>query len=195
MKQIKIILVLLILTFVVGCCQYKELKTFTKCEFKLDRVENLKLAGVDIQNVKKLTDLHFLKAGKITSATLQGKLPLEFTVFIKAKNPNSKNAAINKLEWIAFIDDVELLNGVMEKRIEISADGGTADIPLEVRTDLKEVFSSESATALINLALNLVDLSSEKSKIGVKIKPTIKVGKKYISYPGYIKLKKKFSSN
>lgn len=194
MKNIKIIAAILVSSFVLGCCQYKELKSFTKCEFKIDRIENLELAGVDIQNVHKLSDLNFLKAGKITSAALTGKLPLEFTLYIKAKNPNSKKAAINKLKWIAFIDDVELLKGDMEKRIEINANGGTADIPLEVKTDLKEVFSTESANALINLALNLVDLSSEKSKIGVKVKPTIKIGKKYITYPGYIKLKKKFSS-
>lgn len=195
MKKTKIIAVLLLSTLFFGCCQYKDLKTFTKCEFKMDRVENLKLADVDIQNVHKLSDLNFLKAGKITSSALQGKVPLEFTLFIKAKNPNSRKAAINRLEWIAFIDDVELINGVMEKRIEIAADGGTAEIPLEVKTDLKEVFSTKSANALVNLALNLVDMSTEKSKIGVKVKPTIKIGKKYIKYPGYIKLKKKFTSN
>lgn len=195
MIKLRILVVTTLIVFATSCCQYKELKSFTKCEFKIGKIENMKLASVDIQNIKKLSDLNFLKAGKITSSAMQGKLPIEFTLYINAKNPNNQKAAINKLEWIAFIDDVELLKGVMEKRIEIKPDGGTAEIPLDVKADLKEVFSSESATALINLALNLVDMSNESSKIGVKIKPTLMVGKKPISYPGYIKLKKKFSAN
>lgn len=175
-------------------CKPKEIKTFLKCEFKLQKIENISLAGVDIENVKSIKDLNFLEAAKITSASMSESLPMNFDLIILAKNPNKEKAAVNKLEWVAMVDNVKLLEGIIDKPIEIEAGADSIPIVLKVNSDLKEVFNKESAGSLIGLALNIVNKSSNETKITIKIKPFITIGKKNIAYPGYINLSKEFRS-
>lgn len=192
--MIKKIFFLVAISGILLSCKPKEIKTFLKCEFKLQKIENMSLAGVDIENVKTIKDLNFLEAAKITSASMSESLPINFDLVILAKNPNQQKAAVNKLEWVAMVDDVKLLEGIIDKPIEIEAGADSVPIVLNVNSDLKEVFSKESAGSLIGLALNLMNKSSNESKITLKIRPFITIGKKNIAYPGYINLNKEFRS-
>jgi hypothetical protein len=82
----------------------------------------------------------------------------------------------------------------LDERIEIAPNNGKETISLQAKTNLKRFFTHESTKAIFNLALNVANAGKEDSQIKIKIKPTIKVGKKLMQYPGYITLKKKFES-
>ena len=54
--------------FFTGCGvsrQIKEAQTFAKCEFRLQSVEELHLAGVNIQKIKSVTDLILKKSAEL----------------------------------------------------------------------------------------------------------------------------------
>ncbi len=188
-------LLLFLLFILASCCQYKEAKTLAECEFKIGKVKNSQFAGVDISNINSFADLGFINTGKITASALQGDMLLSFTLDIIAKNPNKHKAAINQLEWLVVLDDVELFKGSLDERIEIAPNNGTETISLQAKTNLKRFFTQKSAKAIFNLALNIADAGKDESQVKIKIKPTIKVGKKLMQYPGYITLKKKFESD
>ena len=198
MNKIKCITVFLALAIITlqnqSCSTLKELVALSKCQFKMGTLKNPKLAGVKILEKKEFSDLTIIDAGRVTAAMIKGKLPLEFTLNIDVRNPNKKMAALNRLDWIAYIDDVEIVHGTMDKRIEIQPNNGVASIPLIVKTDLKQIFKKESRNALLNLGFNLADVNEQPTRVTLMVKPTIMVGKKEMRYPGYISVKQEFSS-
>lgn len=196
MTKLKIIIIIALLVTSVSCDVLKqatELTSFVKCKFRLHTIENLKLAGVNIQEIKSMSDLNFLDAAKLTAALSSNKLPMSFILNIQVQNPNQNQAAMNRLDWQLFIDETEITQGILTQRLEIPANE-TGTLPLLLTFDLKEVFKKESGNSLLNLVFNLVGAGNEPSHLSLNAKPTIIVGTREIVYPGYITIKNEFNS-
>ncbi|MCK4750595.1 MAG: hypothetical protein KAT15_26235, partial [Bacteroidales bacterium] len=139
-KLTKILVPIIIVASLLNSCSFlKEVTTFGKCEFRVTTLENPELAGIDISTINGFGDIGFPDMGIITASILRWVLPLDFTLNIEAKNPNPATAALNKLEYLAFIDDVEIAKGTLNQRIEIPANGGIEIIPLRFSIDLIEI--------------------------------------------------------
>jgi len=198
-KIISITAILISLIFVSGCDildQARQVAMLSKCQFKLSSVDQLRLAGVNIQQIHKLSDLTMMDAAKITTAAaIGGTLPLNFTLNVEAKNPNSTTAGLTKLDWILLIDDIEMVSGVNNQHVQIPANGGTAILPLTIGIDLKQALKGKSADAIANFGLNLAGAGNRPTRITLKAKPTIMVGSQSIAYPGYLTIQNEFTSN
>lgn len=194
MKNKAIFYIMTIITLS-SCTQLRQFAALTKCEFRTTTMEKTTLAGIDVQGVKSLKEIKLTEAAKLTTAVAKKNVPLSFTLNIEAKNPNSSKAAINKIEWIALIDDQQLTTGVVNKRVEIEANSGVATIPININANLSEVFSGETGKSVLNFGFNLVGAGDEPSRVTLKIKPTILIGSYPLSYPGYITLSKTFNAN
>lgn len=174
--------------------QAKQMKTLTKCKFRLESVDNLILVGINVQAVQSIDDLGMIDAGKIMAAFLTGELPLSFILNIEAQNPNDQMAAMNRMDWILLIDDIEMVSGALTERVQIPPNGGVTVIPLSMNMDLAEVLSGKSAEAVINFGFNLAGVGGAPTRITLRAKPTILVGNREITYPGYISIKTNFTS-
>lgn len=193
------ILVMLIstVTFLNSCDvlhQVNQVSTFSKCDFRLESVQQLKLAGVNVQNIDKISDLNVFDAGKLLNAVATNQFPLDFTLNIEAKNPNSATAGMSKIEWILLIDDIEMTQGVLDKQVTIPGNGATAIVPIQMHVDLKKVLSGKSADAIINFGLNLAGNGNKPTRFTLKMKPTITVNGFQIVYPGYLSVKTEYNS-
>jgi LEA14-like dessication related protein len=69
---------------------------------------------------------------RLVSNILQKRLPFGITANVEVKNPGIATAALNHIEWIAFIDDIQISTGKIEKRIEIPGSGGMALVPIRI---------------------------------------------------------------
>lgn len=187
-------LMLLIPCILSSCSFLKEMAALGKCEFRMTTLEDPELAGIDIDRVRSFSDLGLTDMGIITASIVKGELPLAFTLNIEARNPNPATAAMNKLEYMAFIDDVQVASGAMDRRVEIPPGGGIATIPLRLNTDLIDILGKDSRQALVNFGLNLADAGNKPTRVSLKVKPTILVGGLEIVYPGYFNVKYDFTS-
>ncbi len=176
-----------------SCDVLQQMATFTKCEFKMNSLTDTKLAGVNIQNLNSFTDLTFMDAANVTKTLLGGELPLTFNLNIEAKNPNPATAAMQKMNWILYIDDNEITQGVLDQPVNIPP-GETANIPLAIKLDLKKLFNDKTKNSLLNFAFNLADAGNYPTRVKLAIKPTINVAGIPIEYPGYFNLKKEFGA-
>jgi len=186
--------VLIILFILNSCSTLRELISFTKCEFRLKSVEKVSLAGVNMKNKQSLSDFGFGDLTSVTQSVIRGNIPLKFSVNLEAKNPNSQTAAIDKIEWIAYVDDSEIVRGMLNERITVPANNGQTDIPLHFQIDLEKISNSSTAKSLVNLALSFTNLGDYNSRLTLKIKPTVTIAAFAIDYPGYIQIEKTFSS-
>jgi hypothetical protein len=192
-KNISFSLILFMLT--TSCSildQTSEMKTFTKCMFRLLDVNDVVLAGVDVQDVQNFSDLSFTEASQLSMTALTGKLPLGFTVNIEVQNPNPEQASMNELYWELFVDDKAITDGRIGKKLIVPPNGGTAIMPVDVQVDLFEVLSGESADAIINFGMNLSGSGGTPSRVKLKIKPTIYIAMTKIKYPGYFIIEEEF---
>ena len=187
-------MVLLIAISENSCNFLKEISTLGKCEFRVTTLVDPEIAGVDVSQIRSFTDLNFVDMGIISASMLKGDLPLSFTLNVEARNPNPATAALNGLEYLAFIDDVEVARGNLDRRIEIPANGGVTTIPLRLNTDLIDILKKDSRQAMVNFGLNLADAGNRPTRVSIKVKPTILVGAMEINYPGYFTVKHDFTS-
>jgi hypothetical protein len=169
-----------------ACQQLKQMANFSKCEFRMNNVQNTTLAGVNVQQVQSVSDLNLLDAGRLSAAYASGSMPLSLTVNLDVNNPNNATAAMNRLEWILLIEDKEIVNGIVNDRVSI-APNGVAQLPLRISTDLRKLMAKNTTQENINLGLGLVGGGNKPSKkLSLKVKPSIVIGSLTIPYPGYL---------
>jgi LEA14-like dessication related protein len=188
------IFVLYSLSALVSCAYLQELTALKDCEFRLGTLENPLLAGVDISKVFSAKDFSIDQTGKLSRSILQGTLPLSFILNVDVKNPNPKNASLNRLEYLAFIDDTQIASGSMEEHVVIPAGGGIATIPVKVQTDVMDLLKKEPMNTVLNYALNLADNGKRPVRVSIKIKPWIQIGSVDREYPGYITINQDFAT-
>jgi hypothetical protein len=189
---------LIILSFVIllsSCDVLKEVSSmynFSKCDFRLNSVDNVRLAGVNVQKVQTLSDLSLFDVAKLTSAVATNQFPLDFTLNVEVKNPNTEKAIMNGMEWILMIDDIEMTRGNLDRRIEVLPNNQNAMMPLTLSFDLNKVLSGKSADAVINFGLNLSGNGNKPTRIALKAKPSVVIGNMTFPYPDYITIRTEF---
>jgi hypothetical protein len=173
--------------------QAQQATNLVNCDFRVLSAENINLAGINIQNKTSIQNLNLSDAAKIMAAVKGNTLPLSLKLNFEAKNPNSSTAGLNKLEWILFIDDIQMTTGSLNKAFSIPPNNGTAIIPIQVVIDLKQVLKGKSLDAIVNFAFNLAGVGNKPTRIKAKLKPTIMIGNYPLTYPGYISVNTEFS--
>jgi LEA14-like dessication related protein len=168
-----------------SCGSTRKASALAKCTFNLHSVDQIKLAGVDISELSDISSLSLLAAGPILAALSEPVVPLNMMVNIEGRNPNERDAGIQKLDWILTVDDVELTSGTIDQPIHIPG-RGKAMLEVPVSVDLKKVLTGKSLGAVVNFTMNLAGNGSKPSVVEIKLKPVISVGGIPVKYPGYI---------
>lgn len=190
-KQISSLMLVLFAFMNFGCSGVMDAITnVQRLQFKLDKVTGMKVANVPLSNFSSLSNIGVLDAANLLAAFTQGKLPVEFTLNVAAKNPNdgtggTKNtsAVIKNLAWRLFIDNNETINGNVSD-VSVPGVGQTTNIPIGMSFDLLKFFKDAGYDNVINLALALGGKNGSASRITLKVRPTVETVLGPITYPG-----------
>lgn len=174
-----------------GCSGLMDaIQNIQRLQFKLDKVTGMKVANVPLSNFSSISNIGFLDAANLLAAFTSGKLPVEFTLNVLAKNPNDGTggtkqsaAVIENLAWRLFIDNNETINGNVGN-ISVPGVGSTTNIPIGMSFDLLKFFGNGQYNDLINLGLALGGKNGSSSRITLKVKPTVSTIIGPITYPG-----------
>lgn len=197
MRKVVLMISIGLATFLSSCDvlqQVSQMATFAKCDFRLESVQQLTLSGVNVQNVKKASDLNLFDYGKLATSVATQQFPLDFTLNLEARNPNTSAAAMTKIDWILLIDNIEMTRGSLDKQVSVPANNGTTIIPMNMHFDLKQVLSGKSADAIINFGLNLAGAGNKPTRFTLQMKPTLSVAGIPVTYPGYLNVSTDFTS-
>lgn len=197
MKKLLFIFLALLAALTFNQCdvvnQASQAVNLANCEFRIRSVTDIQLAGIDVNRISNIKDLTWSDAQKLMVALTKSTFPLSFIVNIDARNPNVTTAGLNNLDYIVFIDDIQMTSGTFNQPISIPPNNGTSSIPMQMTVDLKQVLQGKSADAMLNFAMNLSGSGGKPTRFKVKLKPYIMVNGQPLSYPGYITVKTEFS--
>ncbi len=185
MKAIKYLFLMLSIVLLSGCASVKGLKNFASCDFDFKSVSNVKLATIDVSNLKSASSLSIKDTPKILAAFAKKKLNLNFNVNVVVKNPNDATARLDGLDYILWIDNAKILTGSMPQQLSLGAkQSGTLSLPFSF--NLFDFFSGKSSSKMISYAIGLATNNADNSRVKVSIKPYFAVGKQTIKLPAYV---------
>ncbi len=190
----KLITLTVLILSMAGCSILTELTALTKCEFRFQSAQDPVIAGINVMEIHSFSDLTFLDGQRVVSTILQKKLPFGITANVEISNPGPVMAAVNYIEWIAFIDDIQIATGRIDKRIEIQPNGGTSILPIRIETDLYQYLQGDNPRTMLNFGLNLIDAGGQPTRLSMKIRPSVYVGGRLIPSPEYFTISKEFTS-
>ena len=150
-----------------------------RLQWKLGSVSGMNVSGVDVSNVSSFSSINPLDLVKLTSAVGTGKLPVNFTLNLLAKNPEgeggSKNSSdlIKSVDWRLLIDNKETINGVVSGPITVPGVGQTSTIPVAISLDILQFFQNEGLQSLAGMLLGIGGKSGSPARLSLKIRPTI----------------------
>ena len=185
----------LIIFILASCSVYETFVNLTRLQFKLDKVSNFELNGINLSNKKALSDFNSQDLINISVMFSSGKFPVSFVLNVDAKNPNdgtggykSTDATIQSFPWRLLIDDKETVSGNISQPIFVPGTGEVTTIPIIIKMDLIEFFQSEGYQSLINLALTLGGKNRSTSRLTLYADPVVNTPLGNISYPGELKI-------
>ncbi|HPR58027.1 MAG TPA: LEA type 2 family protein [Bacteroidales bacterium] len=173
--------------------QVERMKMLSKCEFRIHTITDIHLAEVNLSGIKQVNDIKTTDLLQLTQAVLSNELPLRFKVNLQVKNPNNQAASLNRLEWMLFVDNKQMLDGVVNENF-VTGPGETGTLPVSVNLNLAELLQDKQIEQLINYASGLADGTGKSTRVMVKLKPSIMVGQQSIPYPGWLEVRHDFTA-
>jgi hypothetical protein len=195
----KVMRIIAVLSLIVGFSACNELAQIANqaaqvanlknCTFDVNGINNIQMLGINVSNGMSKSSLNAAQLLNVTNSLLNKRLPVTFNVNLDVKNPNSIAASLGKMDYIISLNNKQVISSTFNNGFSIGPNSkGQVSIPIS--TDLFQLFSSETADAVLNLAFKLAGAKSDPVNLGVKVKPYIKVNNQSLAYPDYITINK-----
>lgn len=193
MSKIKRTLIILFVALGLSSCevlnQVAQMANFANCTFNFNSVDHIQMLGVNLSKGMSKTDLNATQLLSLANAIMNKQLPVTFNVNLKVDNPNSIAASMAKMDYILSLNGKQVISTTMNNSVNVPANSSNV-ISIPITTDLFQLFSGESADAIVNLAFKLAGASSNPVNVGLKVKPYITINNQQLAYPDYITMNK-----
>lgn len=193
MSKLKRTLIILFVTAGLASCdvltQVAQMANFANCTFDLNSVNHIEMLGINLSKGMSRENLNISQGLALVNAISNRSLPITFNVNLDVSNPNSIAASMAKMDYILTLNGKQVVSTTMNNSVNVPAKSNSM-VTIPVTTDLFQLFSGESANAIVNLAFKLAGASSNPVNVGLQVKPYITVGNQQLAYPNYITLNK-----
>jgi hypothetical protein len=175
-----------LLLFAGGCATLQQIAALRSVDFSLRGVSDVRLAGVALDNVRGWDDLGVTDVARLSVALAQGRMPLEFDLFVTGTNPadNDVEARLIQMDWTLLLEDRETISGLFEREVAFPP-GQPTDFPIVIGLDLLEFFEG-SAQDLAELALSLSGAGGAPTSVALRAIPTVETALGPLRYPSAI---------
>ena len=189
MSKIKRTLIILFVAMGLTSCdllnQVAQMANFANCTFDFKNLDHIQMLGINLGKGMTKNDLNATQLLNLANAVMKKELPVTFNVNLNVDNPNSIAASMSKMDYILSLNGKQVISTTMNKSINVPANSSNV-VTIPVTTDLFQLFSGESAEAILNLAFKLAGASSDPVNLGLQVKPYITINNQQLAYPNYI---------
>jgi hypothetical protein len=179
----RLLLLLAATSLVAGCQMAQRLAALRQVQFAIDRIDGVRLAGVDLSRVVSGQPLSPLEYGAIAAAALTGDAPLDLQLVLRGLNPsaNATTAELFAMDWTLLLADRETIGGRLDRRVEFPP-GRAVEVPLRASLNLARFFGRDAGD-LIDVVRTVVGDRGRPVSIGLRAMPHIGTPFGAIRYP------------
>ena len=157
----------------------------SQCEYKYNSIADMQLAGINLGNGSTISLSNFASISSILTGGNLQTIPFSMTLNMDVKNPNQAAAFLNALEYAIEINEMEFTTGKMDVPLRVEP-GQTAVLPLSIGVDLKNLINRYSRDRVAREMSGFLGLSSDETKVTVKLWPKLMVGNRPVKVPAPI---------
>ncbi|WP_242920068.1 hypothetical protein [Pontibacter liquoris] len=187
-KNIAFLLALLVLS--VSCSTKNDLEAFKNAAYHLERIEAVRVNGIDLMAKKSPEDFSFSEAATLFSAFSQNTLKTTSTLALHVdlgEENQDRTMTITQLKWQLLVDDQQAASGIVQEPVELKNGLNTISVSSPV------TFVEENGRADLNKLLQLATLLNQEEgkrpNVTLQIKPTIQTSVGPFELPAFINLK------
>lgn len=193
MSKLKKTLMILFVGLSLASCdvltQVAQMANFANCTFNFNNINQIQMLGVNLSKGMTKESLNVTQLFSLTNAIMNKSLPVSFNVNLNVSNPNTIAASMSKMDYILTLNGKQVISTSMNQAVNVPGNSSNV-ITIPITTDLFQLFSGESADAIVNLAFKLAGASSNPVNVGLKVKPYISINGQQLPYPDYITMNK-----
>ena len=193
MSTFKKTLIVLFVTLGLASCdvltQVAQIANFANCKFNFNSVNQIQMLGINLSKGMSKSDLNAAQLLSLANAIANRQLPVTFNVNVDVNNPNTMPASMTKMDYIVSLNGKEVISTTLNKSISVGANSNST-VSIPITADLFQLFSGESAEAILNLAFKLAGAKSDPVNVGLKVKPYISINGQQLAYPDFISMNK-----
>lgn len=193
MKLNLVPLILAILLFCFSGCVNKKIaaaRNLVECEYTFHSISQVTLDGMDFS---KRANVQMIPRVLSLLTNPPDSLPLSVTVNLNVTNPTRDRAAIEGLDYILQIDNIEFTRGSLLQSINV-APGRTDVFPVRMDFDLATLLSQSSKEAVEEILMNFLEAGNEEAKVSLQIKPFLHIAGRTVSQDHYIPVNFRFKN-
>ena len=174
LKKLTIIVAVTATLIFAGGCGLAQLINLINCKFSLANISDITWAGINLSNIKSVSDLQWSDLQKALQAIKNKDFKIGCNVNVNAKNDTEKPAKLCAFDYDLLLEGSSIAQGSSAERTTIINPQTTTRIPVPLSMDLVSIFRNGDTKNVINLARNMTDYGNGKeSNVKVKFTPYI----------------------
>lgn len=174
LKKLSIILAVTVTMLFMGGCGLAQLINLINCKFSLSNISDITWAGINISNIRSVSDLQWSDLQKAYQAIKNKDFRIGCNVNVNAKNETTQPAKLCAYDYDLFLEGSSIAQGSSTTQTTLINPQSTALIHVPLSMDLYNIFKNGDAKNVINLARNLMDYGNgTESNVKVKFTPYI----------------------
>lgn len=165
-----------------GCQLLREVTNLRNVDFQIDRVSDVRLAGIQLDQKQSYEDLNAREVLELSRGIARGELSFQGTIHVQASNPEQNpQARLMEMDWTLLLEDRETISGSFSDVTTIPS-GASETVRVPVELDLLQFFG-ENLRDLIDMSLSAAGRGGDAKTIALEASPTIETRLGPIRYP------------
>lgn len=170
-KTLTIVMISCTLLFL-GGCGLAQLINMINCKFSLANVSDITWAGINLSNIKNVSDLQFSDLQKALVAIKNKDFRIGCNINVNAKNETTQPAKLCAYDYDLYLEGSSIAQGSSATQTTIINPQTTSLIHVPLSIDLVKIFTNGDTKNIVNFARNLMDYGNgTPSNVAVKFTP------------------------
>lgn len=172
LKKLTIIIIVTATTLFLGGCGLAQMINLINCKYSLANVSDITWAGINLSNIKSVSDLQWTDLQKAIQAIKNKDFRIGCNVNVNAKNETTNPAKLCAYDYELLLEGSSIAQGSSASQTTVIYPQSTSLIRVPLSMDLVKIFSNGDTKNVINFARNLMDYGNgTPSNVSVKFTP------------------------
>ena len=157
-----------------GGCGLAQMINLINCKFSLANISDITWAGINLSNIKSVSDLQWSDLQKAAKAILNKDFKIGCNLNVNAKNETAMPAKLCAFDYELFLEESPVAKGSSAMKTTLISPQATTLVKVPLNMDLLSIFRNGDTKNVINFARNMTDYGNgTPSNVKVKFTPYI----------------------